>query len=102
MQRFKFVNWSIREFVVSFFDVTNKTQDRCKHVLNDIQYVLSSTPNNPGKSWSSNMRKNFVKGVQALINLIDKIQLADPQARQTGAHVEYESRNWYCVFNLDR
>ena len=26
MQHFKFVNWSIREFVVSFFDVTNKTQ----------------------------------------------------------------------------
>ena len=88
--------------LTDWMDERQHDYDRCKHVLNDIQYVLSSTPNNPGKSWSANMRKNFVKGVQALINLIDKIQLADPQARQTGAHVEYESRNWYCVFNLDR
>ena len=84
-----------------FSPCSAKTRASDKDLL-PVQYVLSSTPNNPGKSWSSNMRKNFVKGVQALINLIDKIQLADPQARQTGAHVEYESRNWYCVFNLDR
>ena len=38
--------------------------------------------------------------MKKLIDLISKLQLADPQARQTIAHVEYESRNWYCVFNV--
>ena len=47
--------------------------DRSRHILNDIQYILSTTPN--ASTWSVKMRKNFVKGVQALINLIGKLQL---------------------------
>ena len=68
--------------------------------MEDIKYILSTTPQN--KTWSTDMRKNFVKGAQALINLIGKIQLADPQTRQTGPHIEYESRNWYWVFYIEK
>ena len=107
-----------------WMDERTSEYERSTHILSDIQYILSTTPN--ASTWSVKMRKNFVKGVQALINLIGKLQLADPQgnfinifvlqksrqsksflifffsktARQTGAHVEYESRNWLCVFNI--
>ena len=69
---------------------------RCDHILTDIEYVLSSTPNH----WNVDLRKNFVEGTKILIDLIAKLQLADPHVRKTGAHVEYESRNWACVFNI--
>ena len=32
--------------------------------------------------------------------MLAKLHLADPHVRKTGAHVEYESRNWACVFNI--
>lgn len=69
---------------------------RCNHVLTDIQYILGAIPS----EWSGQMRKNFIAGAKTIIDLISKLQLADPQARQTDIHVIKESRNWYCVFNI--
>lgn len=69
---------------------------RCSHILTDIQYLLSAEP----AEWSSKMRQNVIHGAKALIDLIGRLQLADPQARVTGAHVLQDSQNWYCVFNI--
>ena len=71
---------------------------RSTHILTDIQYLLSSPPTE--KPWSTEMRTNFIEAAKKLIDLVSKLQLADPQARQTGSHVEYESRNWHCVFTI--
>jgi len=71
---------------------------RCSHILTDIQYLLGVPPN--VEEWSRDMRKNFVNGTKALIDLVAKLQLADQHVRQLGAHVVYESRNWANIFTI--
>ena len=82
--------------LTDWLDERQHDYTRCVHVLSDIQYLLSAEPT----QWTTKMRKNFIQGSKALIDLIGKLQHADPQARATEAHIEHESRNWYCVFNI--
>ena len=73
-----------------WMDERTSEYERSTHILSDIQYILSTTPN--ASTWSVKMRKNFVKGVQALINLIGKLQLADPQGNFINIFVLQKSR----------
>ena len=47
---------------------------RCSHILTDIQYLLGVPPN--AEEWSQDMRRNFVKGTKALVDLIAKLQVS--------------------------
>ena len=69
---------------------------RCNHIINDIEYLLSVTP----EEWSNDLRTNFVEGAKKFIDLSKLLHLADPHTMQTSAHVEYESKNWACVFHI--
>ena len=57
---------------------------------------MSVTP----EEWSNDLRTNFVEGAKKFIDLSKLLHLADPHTMQTSAHVEYESKNWACVFHI--
>lgn len=68
---------------------------RASYILFDLKYILSFKPT----TWTDDLRKNFLHGVQVLIRLLREMQGMDSVFRQTGQHMEYEPE-WESAFNL--
>lgn len=68
---------------------------RTAYILFDLKYLLSFKPD----TWTDDLRKNFLHGVQILMKLLREMQGMDSVFRQTGQHMEYEPE-WESAFNL--
>ncbi|XP_045481079.1 E3 ubiquitin-protein ligase UBR1 [Harmonia axyridis] len=68
---------------------------RAQHMLYDLKYLLSSVP----ETWTDNLRRNFLHGLNCLYNLLSMMQGMDAVTRQIGQHMEYEPE-WESAFNL--
>ncbi|KAL3265904.1 hypothetical protein HHI36_010094 [Cryptolaemus montrouzieri] len=68
---------------------------RAQHMLYDLRYLLSSVP----PSWTDELRRSFLHGLNCLYNLLTMMQGMDATTRQIGQHMEYEPE-WESAFNL--
>jgi hypothetical protein len=65
---------------------------RFESILTDLMYLLR-VPYDQG-AFNEKIRRRFSKGTESFLHLISYLQFADPQKRQTGHHVEYETSEW--------
>ncbi|XP_022244280.1 E3 ubiquitin-protein ligase UBR2-like isoform X1 [Limulus polyphemus] len=68
---------------------------RSQFVLFDLRYLLTVKPN----EWNTSLRKNFLHGIQQLLNFLSWMQGMDSVVRQVGQHVEFEAE-WETGVNL--
>ncbi|XP_013779486.1 E3 ubiquitin-protein ligase UBR2-like [Limulus polyphemus] len=68
---------------------------RSQYVLFDLRFLLTVKP----KDWNSSLRKNFLHGIQQLLNFLSWMQGMDSVIRQVGQHIEFEAE-WETGINL--
>lgn len=76
-------------------NVPGITFKRAQYMLYDLRYLLSSVP----EVWSDDLRKSFLQGLSAMLNLLTMMQGMDSVTRQVGQHMEFEPE-WESAFNL--
>lgn len=68
---------------------------RAHFILYDLRYLLSVKPD----TWTDELRRGFLQGVNLLLTLLCSMQSMDAVVRQVGQHMEYEPE-WESAFNL--
>jgi len=68
---------------------------RAQYILYDLKYLLAVKPT----EWSENLRKNFLLGINTLVDMLKWMQGMDAVVRQVGQHVEFEAE-WETGVNL--
>ena len=68
---------------------------RSHYILFDLKYILAVKPN----EWSDDLRKNFLLGLNTLVDMLKWMQGMDAVIRQVGQHVEFEAE-WETGVNL--
>ena len=68
---------------------------RAQYILYDLRYLLSIKPD----TWTDDLRRGFLQGVNLLLTLLCSMQWMDAVLRQVGQHMEYEPE-WESAFNL--
>eukprot|EP00095_Tigriopus_kingsejongensis_P008844 maker-scaffold15_size728074-snap-gene-2.18 protein:Tk08844 transcript:maker-scaffold15_size728074-snap-gene-2.18-mRNA-1 annotation:"ubiquitin-protein ligase e3 component n-recognin-" len=66
--------------------------------ITDLMFLLR-VPIEEGK-YSETLRSSFSRGVGKFVDLLGLLQLSDSFKRQTGNHVEFESREWEFVGSM--
>lgn len=79
------------------FDRTTPSQQfqRAQFILYDLRYLLGSVP----EVWTDDLRRNFLRGLSMLLNILSMMQGMDSVTRQVGQHMEFEPE-WKSAFNL--
>ncbi|XP_014208989.1 E3 ubiquitin-protein ligase UBR2 [Copidosoma floridanum] len=73
----------------------NNAFKRALYILYDLRYLLSAKP----ETWTNELRRGFLDGMQRLMQLLNMMQWMDAVVRQVGQHMEYE-QEWESAFNL--
>ncbi|XP_069579847.1 E3 ubiquitin-protein ligase UBR2 isoform X3 [Brachyistius frenatus] len=68
---------------------------RVQSLIGDLKYVLISPPS----EWSDQLRRKFLEGLDAFLELLKCMQGMDPVVRQVGQHIEMEPE-WEAAFTL--
>ncbi|XP_066172213.1 E3 ubiquitin-protein ligase UBR2 isoform X3 [Sylvia atricapilla] len=68
---------------------------RVQSLILDLKYVLISKPT----EWSDDLRRKFLEGFDAFLELLKCMQGMDPITRQVGQHIEMEPE-WEAAFTL--
>ncbi|XP_036023966.1 E3 ubiquitin-protein ligase UBR2 [Onychomys torridus] len=68
---------------------------RVQSLILDLKYVLISKPT----EWSDELRRKFLEGFDAFLELLKCMQGMDPITRQVGQHIEMEPE-WEAAFTL--
>ncbi|XP_054160724.1 E3 ubiquitin-protein ligase UBR2-like isoform X2 [Oppia nitens] len=68
---------------------------RSHYILFDLKYILSAKPS----EWTDDLRKNFLLGLNTLVDMLKWMQGMDAVVRQVGQHVEFEAE-WETGVNL--
>ncbi|XP_064411682.1 E3 ubiquitin-protein ligase UBR2 isoform X4 [Latimeria chalumnae] len=68
---------------------------RVQNLIGDLKYVLISKPT----EWTDDLRKTFLEGFEAFLELLKCMQGMDPVTRQVGQHIEMEPE-WEAAFTL--
>ena len=68
---------------------------RTHYILFDLKYLLAVKPTD----WTDNLRKNFLLGLNTLVDMLKWMQGMDSVVRQVGQHVEFEAE-WETGVNL--
>lgn len=71
---------------------------KSQSAITDLMFLLR-VPIEEGR-YNDTVRASFSRGVDKFVQLLGLLQLSDPFKRQTGNHVEFESREWEYVGSM--